>query len=177
MDPAYVRDAPGKSPMGMELVPVCPGDGGASPAGTVSIDPTIVQNFAVRTAPALRRDLVRKLKTVGRVAYDERLVMHVHTKIQGWVEKLHVEFEGQTVKKGEPLLEIYSPELVSTQEELLLASRYRDVTAESSFADVREGGEALLEASRRRQYHLITICLSKTRELRFPSSLVASDLG
>lgn len=150
MDPAYVRDAPGKSPMGMDLVPVCPDEGGAAPAGMVSIDPTIVQNIAVRTAPALRRDLTRKLRTVGRVTYDERLIEHVHTKIQGWVEKLHVEFEGQTVKKGEPLLEVYSPELVSTQEELLLASRYRDVTAESPFADVREGGEALLKASRRR---------------------------
>ncbi|MBW2235621.1 MAG: efflux RND transporter periplasmic adaptor subunit, partial [Deltaproteobacteria bacterium] len=82
--------------------------------------------------------------------YDERLVDHVHTKIQGWVERLYVEYEGEMVKRGQPLLEIYSPELVSTQEELLLAARYRDMTSESPFPDVSEGGAALFDATRRR---------------------------
>jgi Cu(I)/Ag(I) efflux system membrane fusion protein/cobalt-zinc-cadmium efflux system membrane fusion protein len=150
MDPTYIRDEPGKSPMGMDLVPQCPGDARASTATGVQIDPFVVQSIGVREAAVERRDLARKIRTVGRVAYDERLVAHVHTKIQGWIERLHVDYEGQRVKRGQPLLEIYSPELVSTQEELLVAARYRDLTERSPFADVSEGGAALFDATRRR---------------------------
>jgi multidrug efflux pump subunit AcrA (membrane-fusion protein) len=148
MDPTYVRDAPGKSPMGMDLVPVCPGEPGQ--AGSVRISPRVVQNIGVKTAPVERRTLSRRIRAVGRVSYDERLVSHVHTKVQGWVEKLYVDFEGQMVSRGEPLLEVYSPELVSTQEELLLAARYRDQVGRSAFGDVAAGGQALFEATRRR---------------------------
>ncbi len=148
MDPSYIRDSPGKSPMGMDMVPVCPG---AAPVGSdVQIDPSLVQSMGVRAAPVERRDLGRRVRTLGRVDYDERLVAHVHTKIQGWIEKLSVEYEGEMVKKGQPLLDIYSPELVSTQEELLLASRYRDSTSGSRFEDISRGGEDLFEATRRR---------------------------
>lgn len=150
MDPSYVREAPGKSPMGMDLVPECPSAAGAAPEGAVLIDAATVQNIGVRTTPVLRQDLVRSVRAVGRVAYDERRVAHVHTKVQGWIEELFVDFVGQEVKRGEPLLEIYSPELVATQEELLLAARYRDSTAESPFEDVRKGGESLFDATKRR---------------------------
>jgi multidrug efflux pump subunit AcrA (membrane-fusion protein) len=147
MDPSFVRDAPGKSPMGMDLVPVCP-TGAAE--GVVVIDPTTIQNMGVRTTSIERRDLARSVRAVGRVAYDERRVTHVHTKVQGWVENLFVDFVGQEVKRGEPLLEIYSPELVATQEELLLAARYRESTKVSPFDDVRGGGESLFDATKRR---------------------------
>jgi Cu(I)/Ag(I) efflux system membrane fusion protein/cobalt-zinc-cadmium efflux system membrane fusion protein len=150
MDPTYVRDEPGKSPMGMDLVPVCPGEDSGIAGGGVRIDPALVQNMGVRTAETTRRELARKLRTVGRVAYDERRVDHVHTKVQGWVERLLVEYEGELVTRGQPLLEIYSPEMVSTQEELLLAARYRDSTRESPFEDVSRGGEDLFRATRRR---------------------------
>ncbi len=150
MDPTYVRDEPGTSPMGMDLVPVCPGEGAAVGASGVRINPTLVQSMGVRVKPVERRDLSRALRTVGRVAYDERRVDHVHTKIQGWIERLMVEYEGELVVRGQPLLEIYSPELVSTQEELLLAARYRDSTRESNFDDVSRGGEDLFLATRRR---------------------------
>jgi len=150
MDPTYVRDAPGKSPMGMDLVPECPDPAGEADAGGIRIDPGLVQSMGVRTARVERRDLARTIRAVGRVAYDERQVAHVHTKVQGWVEQLRVDYEGQMVEKGQPLLEIYSPELVATQEELLLASRYRGATAESPYDDVRESGAHLLEATRRR---------------------------
>jgi Cu(I)/Ag(I) efflux system membrane fusion protein/cobalt-zinc-cadmium efflux system membrane fusion protein len=149
MDPTYVREAPGKSPMGMDLVPVCEDEAGAG-AEAVRVSPNIMQSIGVRTARVERRDLSRRVRAVGRVDYDERLVDHVHTKIQGWVERLYVEYEGEMVKRGQPLLEIYSPELVSTQEELLLAVRYRDMTSESPFPDVSEGGSALFDATRRR---------------------------
>ncbi len=150
MDPTYVRDEPGKSPMGMDLVPVCAGQEAAGGDSGISINPALVQSMGVRVAPVARRDLARKVRAVGRVAYDERRVDHVHTKVQGWIERLFVEYEGELVRRGQPLLEIYSPELVSTQEELLLAARYRDATRGSRFEDVSRGGEELFDATRRR---------------------------
>ena len=150
MDPSYVRDAPGKSPMGMDLVPVCAAGGDELPEGAVRINPGMIQNMGVRMALVERRDLTRVVRAVGRVDYDERLVEHVHIKVQGWIEKLYVKYEGEMVKRGQPLLELYSPELVSTQEELLIAARYRDTTANSPFSDVKRGGDDLFEATRRR---------------------------
>jgi RND family efflux transporter MFP subunit len=150
MDPTYIRDDPGKSPMGMDLVPECPSAGGEAPAGSVRIDSSTIQNIGVRTAPVEVRDLRRTIRTVGRISYDERLIAHVHTKIQGWVEKLLVDYVGQEVKRGQPLLEIYSPELVATQEELLLAASYQRATGESPFEDVNRAGSALFEATKRR---------------------------
>jgi len=150
MDPTYVRDAPGKSPMGMDLVPVCAAGGDELPGGAVKINPGMIQNMGVRMARVERRDLSRVVRAVGRVDYDERLVEHVHIKVQGWIEKLHVEYEGEMVERGQPLLELYSPELVSTQEELLIAARYRDATGDSPFSDVKRGGDDLFEATRRR---------------------------
>ena len=188
MDPAYVRNAPGKSPMGMDLVPECPSAGSSPAEGIIQIDPSTVQNIGVRTAIVEERDLTRKIRAVGRVAYDERLVAHSHTKVQGWVEKLFVDYVGQTVKRGQPLLEIYSPELVATQEELLLAARYRTLTEESPFDDVSRGGRALYEATRRRmelwdipdrdvERLLETGKINKTLTLYAPSSGVVTKLG
>lgn len=150
MDPGYVRNKPGKSPMGMNLVPECPSGTRSGGPGIVHIDPAIVQNIGVRTLRVDLRDLSRAIRAVGRVSYDERRVSHVHTKVQGWVERLYVDFAGQEVKQGDPLLEIYSPELVATQEELLLAARYRDSTRDSTFEDIRRGGRSLFDATRRR---------------------------
>jgi multidrug efflux pump subunit AcrA (membrane-fusion protein) len=116
MDPNFIRDEPGKSPMGMDLVPKCSSDATASAARQIKIDSTVLQNIGVRTERVKRRDLKRVIRSAGRVDYDERLVSHVHTKVQGWVEKLYADYEGQMVERGQPLLEIYSPELVSTQE-------------------------------------------------------------
>jgi len=148
MDPSYVRNEPGKSPMGMDLIPVCTGE--ASASAVVAIDPTLLQSMGVRTALVEERDVSRTIRAVGRVGYDERRVSHIHTKVQGWIEKLYVEYEGQMVEPGEPLLEIYSPQLLATQEELLVAARYRATTGESSFPDVQQAGQALFEATRRR---------------------------
>jgi Cu(I)/Ag(I) efflux system membrane fusion protein/cobalt-zinc-cadmium efflux system membrane fusion protein len=150
MDPSYVRDAPGQSPMGMDLLPVCEEEGDELPKGAVRINPGMIQNMGVRTALVERRDLTRVVRAVARVAFDERLVEHVHIKVQGWIEKLYVKYEGEMVKRGQPLLELYSPELVSTQEELLIAARYRDATGDSPFPDVKRGGDDLFEATRRR---------------------------
>lgn len=150
MDPTYVRTEPGKSPMGMDLVPVCDSNAGEEAGQAVRIDPSVVQTIGVQTTQVERRDVVRVVRAVGRVATDERRVAHVHTKVQGWVEKLFVEYVGQEVKRGQPMFEIYSPELVATQEELLIAAGYREVTEMSPFEDVRSSGISLFEATRRR---------------------------
>ncbi len=150
MDPNYIRFEPGKSPMGMDLIPVYEDEVGEVEAGTVLIDPVTVQNIGVKTEKAESRRLHKVIRTVGRVDYDETKMTDVNTKIAGWVEKLFVDYTGQKVKKGDRLLEIYSPDLVSTQEEYLTALRYRETLSKSPFADIVAGADALVESSRRR---------------------------
>lgn len=187
MDPSYVRDEPGKSPMGMDLVPACPGSQDVGSNQGVRVDPSVLQSMGVRTAPAERRDLTRLVRAVGRVDYDERLISHVHTKVQGWIEKLHVEYEGEIVRKGQPMIEVYSPDLVATQEELLVAARYRESMANSDFPDIRQGGVDLFDATRRRlelwdiperdiERLLSTGKIQKTVALYAPSSGVVTHL-
>ncbi len=123
MDPDYRRDEPGKSPMGMDLEPVYPGDEedpGSSP-GSVRISPDVVNNLGVRTAEVKRSALNAEIETVGYVQFDEDRLVHVHPRVEGWIEKLYVKAEGDPVEKGQPLYEIYSPALVNAQEELVLA--------------------------------------------------------
>lgn len=126
MDPSVTSPVPAKDTMGMEYVPVY-ADEGSRPAGsvpglaTVSVNASGIQLAGVRTAVAAREHLASSTRTVGLVLPDERLVRHVHTKIAGWVEKLHVNFTGQLVRRGQPVLAIYSPELLASQEEYLRA--------------------------------------------------------
>ncbi|NNF41020.1 MAG: efflux transporter periplasmic adaptor subunit, partial [Woeseiaceae bacterium] len=122
MDANYRRDEPGKSPMGMDLVPVYADEVDSQP-GVVAIDATIVNNLGVRTAKAQRSELSRRIETVGYVAYDEDTVQHVHTRVDGWIEKLATKATGDTVEKGQLLFELYSPTLVNAQEEYLIALR------------------------------------------------------
>jgi len=128
MNPNYTSTKPGKSPMGMDLVPVY-GDALAV-SGTVRINPITMQNMGIRTAKVERGPLARTVRTVGRLDYDERLVGHVNTKFTGWIEKLHVAVTGQKVEKGQPLFDVYSPELFVAQEEFLQAVRYQSKLAE-----------------------------------------------
>ncbi|MCB1667325.1 MAG: efflux RND transporter periplasmic adaptor subunit [Pseudomonadales bacterium] len=123
MDSGFRRDAPGKSPMGMDLVPVYEQDDEGSPSGygTVSISPDVVNNLGVRTTLALLRPLQTEITTVGYVKYDEDQLVHIHPRVEGWIEKLHVKAAGDPIKKGEPLYSLYSPQLVNAQEELVLA--------------------------------------------------------
>ncbi len=149
MDPSYTADAPGKSPMGMDLIPVYVEED----VSTVVIDPVTEQNIGVQTQTVRRQQLNRSVRTVGRVDYDETRMTDVNTKIAGWVEKLHVDYTGQLLEKGQPLLEIYSPELVAAQEEHLTALDYKRRVDASPDIDVRLGGADLLQASRHRLHH------------------------
>jgi RND family efflux transporter MFP subunit len=150
MDPTYRRDKPGKSPMGMDLVPVYEDEGEPTAEGVIKIDPITVQNIGVRTAKVTKGPLIATVRTIGRVTYDEQRVERVQTKVSGWVEQLIVDTTGQDVRKGEKLLTIYSPELVATQQEYLQALRYAEQTAGSSFKDIASGGGSLVDATRRR---------------------------
>ncbi|HEB99492.1 MAG TPA: efflux RND transporter periplasmic adaptor subunit, partial [Thiotrichales bacterium] len=121
MDPNYRSDKPGKSPMGMDLVPVYEDEAGTE--ALVSIDPRMVQNLGIRTARVERTEFDRRIDTVGYVAYDERKLSHVHLRTDGWIEKLYVKSDGERVKKGDVLFELYSRELVNAQDEYLQALR------------------------------------------------------
>ena len=123
MDANYRRDKAGKSPMGMDLVAVYAdgGSGSDSGPGTIRISPEVVNNLGVRTAMAEIKSMHSKIKTVGYVNYDEDQLVHIHPRVQGWIEKLYVKAAGEAVNKDDPLYDIYSPELVNAQEEYILA--------------------------------------------------------
>jgi Cu(I)/Ag(I) efflux system membrane fusion protein len=113
---------PKKDSMGMDYIPVHEGEeeGGGS---EVRISTAKVQKLGVRTEPAMRRDLARAVRAVGRVEVDERRIHTVAPKFEGWIERLHVNTTGQAVGRGQPLFEVYSPELVSAQREYQVAAQ------------------------------------------------------
>ncbi len=121
MDPTEIYDKPGKSKMGMDLVPVYEDEviGGVE----VKIDPVTQQNMGIRTQLVKKAPLIRSIRTYGHITYDETRTAEINPKFNGWIEKLHVDFTGQMVEKGEPLFDIYSPELLSAQEEFLAAHK------------------------------------------------------
>ncbi len=120
MDPGYRSDKPGKSPMGMDLIPVYADNGNAA-GSLVKILPEVVNNLGVRTAPVRRETLSRNISTVGYLDYDETRISHIHTRTEGWIERLTVRAEGEQVGKGQLLFELYAPTLVNAQEEYLQA--------------------------------------------------------
>ncbi len=123
MDPNYRRDKPGKSPMGMDLVPVYADGNKDEKAGTVKISPVVENNLGVRTAKVAFDPLISEVNTVGYLSVDEDSQWQLNSRVAGWVEKLYIKSAGESVKKGQPLLRLYSPELVKAQEELINALR------------------------------------------------------
>jgi multidrug efflux pump subunit AcrA (membrane-fusion protein) len=140
MDPSYVRDAPGKSPMGMDLVPVYE-DELQSEGNLVQISPGVVQQIGIETAPVRRSTVFRHLRTIGEVDVGEDEVSVVNLRFSGWVERIHVDKTGDEVRAGQALFAIYSPELVAAQQEYLLAVR-------------TQGADAPLARSARRKLEL-----------------------
>ncbi|MER0300210.1 efflux RND transporter periplasmic adaptor subunit [Vibrio vulnificus] len=125
MDPNYKRDKSGKSPMGMDLIPVYADDlaGANDKPGTVKIDPSVENNLGVKTAAVELAKLSPRIETVGYIAFDESQLWQTNVRVSGWVEKLYINAVGEQVKKGDVLFTLYSPELVKAQEELLNAKR------------------------------------------------------
>jgi Cu(I)/Ag(I) efflux system membrane fusion protein len=154
MHPAYKSDKPGIAPdCGMKLVPRYADEVEAMKgmaAGTVMLTPEKQQLIGVRTTEVRRRRLDRTLRTSGRIEADETKIARIHVKIAGWVEKVYVDYEGKLVKKGQPLFTVYSPELVSTQQEYLIARRGETYLSESPYREAAEGAKTLLRASRDR---------------------------
>ncbi len=156
MHPTYVSDKPGDCPIcNMALVPIEDGGdvGGMSAVAgrvTVKVSPERQQLIGLTTATVEKRQIQPSIRTVGRVAFAEPNVAWINTKVMGWIEKLHVDTTGQFVKKGESLLDIYSPELVSAQEEYLVAHRAVAKQTDSGAQGAAENGASLLASARRR---------------------------
>ncbi len=156
MDASVTSPVPAKDGMGMDYVPVYaeaaaePAAGGLPGMAAVQPAPAALRLAGVKTAVAERRTLSRSVRAVGLVTADETRVRHVHTKISGWIEHLHVNSTGQAVRAGQPLLALYSPQLLATQEEYLRAREAAARFAGSSLPEVRQGGADILSAARRR---------------------------
>jgi Cu(I)/Ag(I) efflux system membrane fusion protein len=166
MHPHYASEEPGDCPIcGMKLVLMEAaarpgasgahahgGESGAAVAGRAPIDlsPERRTALGVRTAPAARGTIVRSIRTVGKVAVDERRIHHVHTRFEGYVEHLEVNYTGREVREGEHLLSVYSPEIVATQQEYLLAYKAQKELGQSGIERAAKGGVDLLAAARQR---------------------------
>jgi len=156
MNLSEISDHPGKDSMGMEMVPVeiekpAAGHGaGLSGRAVVKISAGKQQLIGVKTSLVKRQHMTRTIRTVGRVTFDETRLHHVHTKVSGWIEHLYTDTTGALVRKGQPLLTLYSPELVASQQEYLLALRARDRMASGSLDSVRVGGNELVASARKR---------------------------
>ncbi len=118
MDPNYKRDQPGKSPMGMDLIPIYPEDKSSDPA-LVTVPAAVVNSLGVRTADVELSEQVDEIVTMAQIKYDANTLSQVNTRTDGWIEVLNFKEEGEPVKKGEVLFELYSPTLVNAQEEFL----------------------------------------------------------
>jgi Cu(I)/Ag(I) efflux system membrane fusion protein len=125
MDSNYRRDQPGKSPMGMDLIPVYEESSSEDEhgLGAVTISPEVMNNLGVRTANVTVGPISKAINTIGYVQYDEDNLIHIHPRVEGWVEALHVKSTGQQVTQGQALYTLYSPELVNAQQEFLIAMR------------------------------------------------------
>ncbi len=188
MNPEITSPVPTTDSMGMDYIPVYAEQDAGPIAGTVKIDPVVQNNIGVRTATAELRSLSRTIRTTGRVDYNEENVISMHPKIEGWIRDLRVDKTGQSVAAGEVMLEIYSPKLVSTQQEYLLALNALESLKHSPYDDIREGATALVDSSRAR-LRLLDVpedqirTLEKTRTLKenlylqAPTSGVIIEIG
>jgi RND family efflux transporter MFP subunit len=153
MHPWYHSDKPGFAPdCGMKLVPVYASEkpSASLPPGGVEISSARQQLMGVTTAKTEYRTLDQTIRSVGQVAMDETRLAHVHVRTSGWIKKVFVDYTWQQVKQGDPLFTFYSPDLLATEQECLLALRARDSLAKSSFPEIATAGASLLEAARRR---------------------------
>ena len=121
MDANFRRDGPGKSPMGMDLIPVYAGDAPAGDKSAVTLSATEINAIGVRTAVAAVQDISQTILTVGYVGYNEHLTSHVHTRVEGWIEDLKVRAIGDRVAKGDLLFSMFSPEIGSASAEHIRA--------------------------------------------------------
>ncbi|WP_330111201.1 efflux RND transporter periplasmic adaptor subunit [Methylophaga thalassica] len=151
MNPEVTSPVPAKDHMGMDYIPVYEDEASApEKAGTVKIDPVTEQNIGVRTATAKLSSLSHLIRTVGKVTYDEERISKLHPKTEGWVEKLFVDKTGTQVNKNTMLLSVYSPQLVTSSQEYLLAISSAKTLENSPFDDIRRSAEQMVVSARER---------------------------
>ena len=151
MHPAYKSDKPGIAPdCGMQLEPVYAESSPDLPSGVINVSPQRQQLIGVRYGIVEEGAAMDALRTVGRVTLDETRIVRVHSRVDGWIEKVLVDFVGKQVRKGQTLLTLYSPELLASQQEFLLALRAGDVLRAATLPSARENSATLLDAARRR---------------------------
>jgi RND family efflux transporter MFP subunit len=148
MNPNYISNKPGKSPMGMDLIPVYE-DEMAQETG-IRVDPNFVQNFGVRTATAELGSIPVDIRTIGLLDYNQKNLVLVNTKYGGWIEKAYVNYVGEPVTRGQVLFEIYSPQLVTTEQEYLSTLQYVRQLEKAAEPDAVERARSLLNATRER---------------------------
>ncbi len=173
VNPSVTSKVPAKDSMGMAYVPVYADEDTArnnAPAGQVIIDPVTVQNIGVRTTIAEEKTLSRVIRAMGRVDFDEERMVHLHPKTEGWIQKLKVDKTGQWTKKGTELLTIYSPQLVSSQQEYLLALNNLKALESSPFEDIRQGALDLVKTGRER-LELLDVSEHQIQELEETRSI------
>jgi Cu(I)/Ag(I) efflux system membrane fusion protein len=164
MNPSVTSPTPAKGSMGMDYVPVYADSEQTGNPGTVRIDPVTKNNIGLRTAVAVQKALGRTIRTLGRVDYDEENLVRLHPKVDGWIKEIRIDKTGQPVKDDDILLSIYSPKLVATQQEYLLALENYQTLKGSSIYDIREGAADLVESSRERLV-LLDVPLHQIEEL------------
>lgn len=152
MNPDVTSATPAQDYMGMDYIPVYAEDNSENtdPTGTVKIDSTIVQNIGVRTQKAYIGSLSRVIRAVGKINFNEEGMTRIHSKVEGWVEELFIDKTGTAVQEDTMLLSFYSPKLVSTQEEYLLALKNYKSLKNSSFKDIKDGARELLKNTKER---------------------------
>lgn len=154
MNPNEVSDKPGKDSMGMEMEPFeveeTPAVSNVQGRSTIKITPEKQQIIGVKTGTVELRKLEKTIRTVGRIDYVEPELAFINTKFEGWIEKLYADYTGQFVKKGAPLAEIYSPELVSTQQEYLLAYKSLKNKENNEVIDIISSNLSILDSAKQR---------------------------
>jgi membrane fusion protein, copper/silver efflux system len=150
MHPHVHSDKPGTCPIcGMNLVERKEGEMPSSNRG-IQVSTEKQQLIGVRTGTAEVTTEARDIHAQGKVTYDETAISHVHSRVEGWIEDVFVDFTGKWVRRGEPMLTIYSPEMLASQRELLLAAKARKVLEKSTIAGTAGQTEAMFEAAKRR---------------------------
>lgn len=148
LGPSSIADHPGKSAMGMDLVPVYEQQVQAGPG--VQIDPTVVQNMGLRTALVTRGPITKSVRTVGVLEAPETGLYDISPKVGGWIKKLYANQDGMHVHKGDPLFDLYSPDLVVAEEELIGAVKSLPAIGATSDDSLKKSSEALVESAKRK---------------------------
>ncbi len=173
MNPGEVRQTPGKDSMGMDMVAVFESEA-ADESSSITIDPVTIQNMNIRTTEVVRGPLRRTIRTVAVIDYNEHFLVDVTTKVKGWIEKLYVNATGQQVHRGDPLFELYSPELYSAEVEYLIATG-------SSASTQQDGIDLKSSAITKLKYYDISdeqiAELDKTRQARKTLRILSSSDG